>query len=66
MKRSEMITKIHTKLVGTPITELASGDDFAEKLLTFIEDLGMLPPSCEFQMGNSIVKDNCWESENEA
>lgn len=44
MKRSEMIKKIHESLLGKPVAEMAQRDDFAENLLAFMEDMGMVPP----------------------
>lgn len=60
VKRSEMISQIHAIMDGTPIEY-----EYANQFLTIIEKLGMIPPSCEFKMGDMIVRDNCWEPEDD-
>ncbi len=61
MRRSEMIKKIHDRLVGTSTLELTDSPNFAEHLLDFIEGLGMNPPY------DSTSDDDdpnyCWEPE---
>lgn len=78
MKRSDMVAKIYNKLHGTSVSDMCYGPDFAEKLLTFIEDLGMTPPSYtgliangrKFNKENDFGRDvqffRDWEPEDEA
>lgn len=65
MKRSQMVEKIKEKLEGKPVNELSSGLDFASKLLTFIEELGMIPPSVFKPTNNEqtgyIIKNPNWK-----
>lgn len=44
MKRSEMIKKIHDKLVGEDVRTMTGHANFAEHLLDFVEGIGMVPP----------------------
>lgn len=78
MKRSEMVKKIHDTLNGHPIGDMCYGPDFADKVLTFIEDLGMTPPSYtgliangrkydkENDFGRDVQFFRDWEPEDEA
>ena len=67
MKRSEMLTVLHTKLVGT----LAQGT--ARQILEIVEECGMAPPaqlilkeSYDRSTGNYGYLVNEWEPEDEA
>jgi hypothetical protein len=67
MKRSQMIEAIVYEALswdgldtsGVPIKEVAAD------VLKAVEKFGMLPPSYEFKMGDKLIRDNCWEPEND-
>lgn len=62
MKKSEMIEIIGNLLFEEPIE--ADCADTAEKILEVVLKAGMVPPTMEFMMGNKLMRDNGWESEN--
>jgi hypothetical protein len=62
MKRSEMIQKIHDRLIGTSMHQ----PDWENYLLTIFEELGMLPP---LNLPEGVLEESTgycgWESEDE-
>jgi len=62
MKRSDMIKAMCTPF-NDDVVNLHLFEVEAEAILKRIEELGMIPSSCEFKMGDMMVRDNCWESE---
>ncbi len=60
MKRSEMINKIHDKLVGTSIQV----DNWEDHLLVTMEELGMRPPKVSQPFED--IEYEGWDEENEA
>lgn len=63
MKRSEMVEIIAYQLFGG--SQYPGHKNEADSLLYVLEKNGMLPPSHEFKMGDTVVRDNCWENEDE-
>ncbi|MHA1676327.1 MAG: hypothetical protein ACTSU6_04035 [Candidatus Njordarchaeales archaeon] len=62
MKKSEvveLIKKVVLKNVKVTPKELSI------LILEAMLEVDMLPPSIEFKMGNSTIRDNIWESEDE-
>ena len=41
-----------------------SYEDVAKIILEEVCKAGMIPPTMEFKMGNNLIRDNGWESEN--
>lgn len=57
MKRSEMLEKIHEKLLDQPMT-----DDWPNQILSALESLGMEPPRVvTLDLGDCQRFDNKWE-----
>lgn len=73
MKRSQMISIIHNKLIGTSCEDMTQGPDFASKLLNLMEEVGMIPPPFEDESlgynrseGKHSFTTYEWESEDNA
>lgn len=67
MKRSEMVNLIKDEFLAYGITVNSAVDigldELANRILEEIECAGMIPPTIEFKMGGSLIRDNCWNNE---
>ena len=63
MKRSEAIEHIVNvlRLTGNHYCDNGRDEQDAERILTRLEQLGMLPPSAELKQLS--IRDNAWETE---
>jgi hypothetical protein len=68
MKRSDIlksITNVLDSLADMQEVSFNDIEDYADIVLSNLEEQGMLPPSRTFKMGNMEVTDNSWEPEDE-
>ena len=68
MKKSEMVELIRSAISDGNMRMVdlqdSNAEDQAAHVLEQILKAGMIPPSMEFMMGDKLMRDNGWESEN--